>query len=121
MTPSMLQPCAWPGKHQLAGRSGACRVVAPSVAGPLPGIPVTFRDAAPSLLYLTGEQDMLAVATAAQGQDHTQILIILAAIVLAIFWRAAIKLGLALAVVAFIVLLVKGDLALVHGLRLLVP
>lgn len=64
---------------------------------------------------------MLAVAAAAHGQDHTQILIILAAIVLAMFWRAAIKIGLALLVVAFVVVLVKGDTTLIHGLRALIP
>ena len=64
---------------------------------------------------------MLAVAAAAHGQDHTQILIILAAIALAMFWRAAIKIALALLVVAFVVVLVKGDTTLIHGLRALIP
>ena len=64
---------------------------------------------------------MLAVAAAAHGQDHTQILLILAAIALAMFWKAAIKLGLALIVVGFVVVLVKGDATLIHGLRALIP
>ena len=37
------------------------------------------------------------------------------------FWRAAIKIGLALLVVAFVVVLVKGDTTLIHGLRALIP
>jgi hypothetical protein len=64
---------------------------------------------------------MLAVATAAHGLDHTQILLILAAIALAMFWKAAIKLGLALIVVGFVVVLVKGDAILIHGLHALIP
>ena len=64
---------------------------------------------------------MLAVAAAAHGQDHTQILLILAAIALAMFWKAAIKLGLALIIVGFVVVLVKGDTTILHGLRALIP
>jgi hypothetical protein len=64
---------------------------------------------------------MLAVAAAAHGQDHTQILLILAAIALAMFWKAALKLGLALIVVGFVVVLVKGDTTILHGLRALIP
>lgn len=64
---------------------------------------------------------MLAVAAAAHGQDHTQILLILAAIALAMFWKTAIKLGLALIVVGFVVVLFKGDTTLIHGLRALIP
>ncbi len=64
---------------------------------------------------------MLAVAAAAHGQDHTQILIILATIALAMFWRAAIKIGLALLVVGFVMVFVKGDATLIHDLRTLFP
>jgi hypothetical protein len=64
---------------------------------------------------------MLAVAAAAHGQDHTQILLILAAIALAMFWKAALKIGLALIVVGFVVVLVKGDTTIIHGLRALIP
>jgi hypothetical protein len=64
---------------------------------------------------------MLAVAAAAHGQDHTQILLILAAIALAMFWKAALKLGLALIVIGFVVVLVKGDTTILHGLRALIP
>ena len=42
---------------------------------------------------------MLAVAAAAHGPDHTQILLILAAIALAMFWKAVIKLGMACALI----------------------
>jgi hypothetical protein len=64
---------------------------------------------------------MLAVAAAAHGQDHTQILLIFAAIALAMFWKAALKLGLALIVIGFVVVLVKGDTTILHGLRALIP
>jgi len=64
---------------------------------------------------------MLAVAAVAHSQGHTQILIILAAIALAMFWRAALKIGLALIVVVVALVIVTGDMALIHALRLLIP
>jgi hypothetical protein len=64
---------------------------------------------------------MLALATAAHGQDPSSILIILAAVAAAIFWRGLIKVGIALVVILFLVLLVTGTSALFQDLRLIVP
>ncbi len=61
---------------------------------------------------------MLALATAAHGQDSTQILIFLAAVGAAIFWRSLIKVGLALIVILFAVLLVAGSSTLLQDLHL---
>jgi hypothetical protein len=73
--------------------------------------------AAPSLQRLWGT-DMLALATAAHGQDPTHILIILAAVGAAIFWRALIKIGLALVIIGFFILLITGASELLRGLHL---
>jgi len=64
---------------------------------------------------------MLALAAAAHGQDPTQILIILAAIAAAIFWRALLKIALALVVILSVVLLSRGVSVFLHDLRLVVP
>ena len=64
---------------------------------------------------------MLAVATAAHGQDPSQILIILAAIVAAIFWRGLIKIGIALVIILFAVLMITGLSAVLHEIRLVMP
>jgi hypothetical protein len=64
---------------------------------------------------------MLALATAAHGQDSTQILIILAAVAAAIFWRSLLKIGLAVVMIGFFLLLITSAAALIHGLHLLVP
>jgi hypothetical protein len=64
---------------------------------------------------------MLALATAAHGQDSTQILIILAAVAAAIFWRSLLKIGLAIVIIGFFLLLITTVAALIHGLHLLIP
>jgi len=64
---------------------------------------------------------MLALATAAHGQDPTQILIVLAAVGAAIFWRSLLKIGLALVIIGFFLLLITGAAAVVHGLHPLIP
>ena len=64
---------------------------------------------------------MLALAAAAHGQDPAQTLIILAAIAAAIFWRALLKIALALIVILFVVLLSHGVSVFLHDLRLVVP
>jgi hypothetical protein len=64
---------------------------------------------------------MLAVAAAAHGQANPQILIILAVIALAMFWRVAIKIAVALLVVGFVMVVAKGDTTLIHGLHALIP
>jgi hypothetical protein len=120
VTRLMLQPCAWFGKYQLTGRSGAYRAVAspvasaPSAPGHIPGC----RAIVPSPDRGT---DMLAVAAAAHGQANTQILLILAVVALAMFWRAAIKIALALIVIGFVTVVAKGDTTLIHGLHAMIP
>ena len=64
---------------------------------------------------------MLALAAAAHGQDPAQTLIILAAVVAAIFWRALLKIALALIVILSVVLLSRGVSVFLHDLRLVVP
>lgn len=64
---------------------------------------------------------MLAVATAAQGQDPSQILIILAAIAAAVFWRGLIKIGIALVIILFAVGIITGMSAVYHEIRLVIP
>jgi len=65
--------------------------------------------------------DMLALAAATHGQDPAQTLIILAAVAAAIFWRALLKIALALIVILFVVLLSRGVSVCLHDLRLVVP
>lgn len=65
---------------------------------------------------------MLALATAIHGQgSSSSILIILAAVAAAIFWRVLIKIGLALVVILFAVMLITGVSAFFQELRLIVP
>jgi hypothetical protein len=64
---------------------------------------------------------MLALAAAAHGQDPAQTLIILAAVAAAIFWRALLKIALALIVILFVLLLSRGVSVFLHDLRLVVP
>ena len=64
---------------------------------------------------------MLALAAAAHGQDPTHTLIILAAIAAAVFWRALLKIALALIVILSVVLLSRGVSVFLHDLRLVVP
>ncbi len=64
---------------------------------------------------------MLALATAAHGQVPSHILIILAAVAAALFWRALLKIGIAVAIILFAIVLINGNLALFHDLRQLIP
>lgn len=67
---------------------------------------------------------MLAIAAAAQGHIPIQILILLGAVVLALFARFVIKFAIALIVILVAIVIIKGDLALFHLfhlLRLLIP
>lgn len=67
---------------------------------------------------------MLALTTAAaHGQDPTQILIILAALAAAMFWRFLLKIALALVIIGFAILLIHvihGETALFQDVRLVV-
>ena len=64
---------------------------------------------------------MLALATAVHGQDPSSILILLAAVAAAIFWRVLIKVGLALVVILFAVMMITGVSAFFQELRLVIP
>jgi len=64
---------------------------------------------------------MLALATASQGQNPILIVIVIAAVVVAVFWRAILKVGMAALVIGFMFLLVNGLLDVVHALHALFP
>jgi hypothetical protein len=64
---------------------------------------------------------MLAIASASQGQNPTLTLIIIAAVVVAAFWRTILKIGIAAVTIGFVFLLVTGLLDIVHGLHALIP
>ncbi|HEY1822423.1 MAG TPA: hypothetical protein VGG83_21060 [Trebonia sp.] len=52
-------------------------------------------------------------------QNPTLIVIIIAAVVVALFWRTILKVGIAAAIIGFLFLLVTGLLEIVHGLHAL--
>lgn len=62
---------------------------------------------------------MLALATASQGQNPILVVIVIAAVVVAVFWRAILKVGMAALVIGFMFLLVNGLLDVVHALHAL--
>lgn len=62
---------------------------------------------------------MLALATASQGQNPILVVIVIAAVVVAVFWRAILKVGMAALVIGFMFLLVNGLLDVVHTLHAL--
>ena len=64
---------------------------------------------------------MLALASAPQGSNPTFILIIIAAVIVAFFWRAILKIGSPRLIIGFVFLLVNGLLDILHGLHALVP
>jgi hypothetical protein len=64
---------------------------------------------------------MLALASASQGQSPTLILIIIAAVIVAAFWRTVLKIGVAAVIIGFVFLLVSGLLEVAHGLHALIP
>jgi hypothetical protein len=66
---------------------------------------------------------MFAVATsAAQGGIQSgEVLLIIATVAVAFFWRVLIRIGLAAIVIGFAFLMVSGLLEFFHGLRSLIP
>jgi hypothetical protein len=62
---------------------------------------------------------MLALATASPGQNPTLILIIIAAVIVAAFWRAILKVGIAAIIIGFAFLLITSLLDILHGLQAL--
>ena len=63
----------------------------------------------------------VAVAAAQGGQNPAFVLILIAAVGVAVFWRSLVKVGLALVVVLFAVLLFVSMAAVIHGIHLLIP
>jgi hypothetical protein len=49
------------------------------------------------------------------------VVIVIAAVVVAVFWRTILKVGLAALVIGFMFLLVSGALDVLHVLRALIP
>ena len=64
---------------------------------------------------------MLALASAPQGLNSTLILIIIAAVVAAAFWRTILKIVIAASVIGFVFMFVTELLDIVHSLHALVP
>jgi Na+-transporting NADH:ubiquinone oxidoreductase subunit NqrB len=64
---------------------------------------------------------MLALASASQGQNSTLIVVIIAAVAVAAFWRTILKVGIAAVIIGFIFLLIAGLLEVLQGLRGLIP
>ena len=64
---------------------------------------------------------MLALSSASPGPSPTLILIIIAAVIVAAFWRTILKIGIAAVIIGFVFLLVTGLLEILHALHLLVP
>jgi hypothetical protein len=62
---------------------------------------------------------MLAFASASVGQNPTLILLLVAAVLAAAFWRAVVKAGVAAIVIGFAFLYVTGLLYVLHGLQAL--
>jgi hypothetical protein len=60
---------------------------------------------------------MLALAAASQGQNSTVILIIIAAVLVAAFWQAVLKAGIAALIIGFVFLMVTSLLDILHGLQ----
>jgi hypothetical protein len=63
---------------------------------------------------------MLALASASQGLNSTLILIIIAAVIVAAFWRFILKIGIAAIIIGFLFLLVTSLLDILHGLNALI-
>jgi hypothetical protein len=65
---------------------------------------------------------MLALASAAHGGiAQSETLFIIAAVAVAAFWRALIKVGLAVLVIGFLILLFEGASAILHVLQAIIP
>lgn len=64
---------------------------------------------------------MLALASASQGQNPTLVIILIAAVVAAVFWRTVLKIGIAAVIIGFVFLFATGLLDVVHGLHTLIP
>lgn len=61
-----------------------------------------------------------AVAAAQGGQGSALLLVLIAAVGVAVFWRSLVKFGIALIVVIFAVLFIMSTTAIIHGIQLLI-
>jgi hypothetical protein len=65
---------------------------------------------------------MLALASSASpGLSPTLVILIIAAITVAVFWRFLIKLGFAILAIGFAFVFITAVLDILHGLRALIP
>jgi hypothetical protein len=64
---------------------------------------------------------MMALASAPQGLNPTLILIIIAAVIVAAFWRPILKIGIAAVMIGFVFVFVTDLLDIVHSLHTLIP
>lgn len=64
---------------------------------------------------------MLALASAPSGQNSTLIVVIIAAVAVAFFWRTILKVGIAAVIIGFLFLFIAGLLDVMHGLHALIP
>jgi hypothetical protein len=69
-------------------------------------------DHCPSAVYQS-----VALASASQGQNSVLILIIIAAVITAAFWRTILKIGIAVVIIGFTFLLVTGTLDFLHAMQ----
>ena len=63
----------------------------------------------------------LASGSGSPSLSPTLIVIIIAAVILAVFWQAVLRIGIAALVIGFMFLLVSGVLDILHTLRGLFP
>lgn len=64
---------------------------------------------------------MLALASTQQGQNPTLVLFLIVVVLVAIFWRAILAIGIAAIFVGFVFLIVTISVDILHGLHALIP
>jgi len=64
---------------------------------------------------------MLALASAPQGLNPPLVLIIIAAVIVTVFWRPILKIAIAAMIIGFVFLFVTGILDVLHNLHALIP
>lgn len=62
-----------------------------------------------------------ALTQASQGQNPAFVIFIIVAVLLAVFWRPVLKIGIAAMIIGFLFLLVTGLLDVLHVLHALIP
>jgi hypothetical protein len=64
---------------------------------------------------------MLALASATYGLSPTFVIVVIATVVVAIFWRFLIKAGIAILIIGFVFIFITAVLDILHGLHSLLP